>query len=212
MIRSGTIPNLIHHTDRRVSPPSAVDANGEPLSVRTDNGSPFASTALGGLTRLSVWWIRLGIVPERIMPGRPDQNGRHERMHRTLKAEAIRPPKGNMSAQQRAFNRFVAEYNEQRPHESLNGRPPASVYQPSLRGYPTKLPEVEYSAEFTVRRVRSNGEIKWRGTRIYISEALRGEPVGLLPLDERCWQVNFSHLELGVLDDRLGRIICPTRR
>jgi len=185
---------------------------GLPGAIRTDNGSPFASTALGGLTRLSIWWIKLGIMPERIQPGRPDQNGRHERMHRTLKAEAIRPPKGNLSAQQRAFNRFVEEYNVQRPHESLNGNPPASVYQPSWRSYPVNLPEVDYASEYTVRRVRRNGEIKWRGTKIYISEALRGEPVGLLPLDDECWQVHFSHLELGVLDDRLGRIICPARR
>ncbi len=185
---------------------------GLPCAIRTDNGSPFASTAMGGLTRLSVWWIKLGIMPERIRPGRPDQNGRHERLHRTLKAEAIHPPKGNMSAQQRAFNRFIEEYNRQRPHESLNGAPPASVYRPSLRSYPVSLPEVEYAAGFTVRRVRSNGEIKWHGTKVYVSEALRGEPVGLLPMDNECWQVKFAHLELGVLDDRLGRIICPPRR
>lgn len=182
---------------------------GLPIAMRTDNGSPFASTALGGLTRLNVWFIKLGITPERIAPGQPQQNGRHERMHRTLKAEA--PPQGNLSAQQRAFNRFRHEYNEERPHESLQGIPPGRIYQSSNRHYPHKLPLVEYDTCLTVRHVRSNGEIKWRGDLIYLSEALRNESVGLRQIDEYRWQVYFAHYPLGILDEIRCKIERPNR-
>ena len=180
---------------------------GLPCAMRTDNGSPFASTALAGLTRLNIWWLKLGIKLERIQPGRPQQNGRHERMHRTLKEETAKPSKGNMSAQQRAFNRFKAEYNQERPHESLKGVPPSRKYKVSYRAYPNTITEVEYDASMTVRRVRTNGEIKWQGDKIYISESLRGEPVGLLPIDNECWEMYFAQQKLGILDERLGRII-----
>lgn len=182
---------------------------GVPEAIRTDNGSPFASTALGGLTRLSVWWLKLGIVPERIAAGHPEQNGRHERMHRTLKAATAQPPKATLGAQQRAFGRFIREYNEQRPHESLGGVPPARVYQPSLRPYPARLGEVDYPGHYTVRRVRHNGEIKWRGGRIYVSQALRGETVGLDEVDDERWQLYFSRLTLGILDERQGKVLRP---
>lgn len=187
----------------------AFEAYGLPWAIRHDSGSPFASVALGGLTRLSVWWLKLGIRVERIAPGRPDQNGRHERMHRTLKEETASPPKANRSAQQRAFNRFRAEYNTERPHESLDGVPPLARYERSPRPYPRRVPQVEYGDGFVVRRVRSNGQIKWRGGRIFVSEALRGEPVGLVPCDNECWQLYFSHLLLGIMDERVGRIIRP---
>ncbi len=180
---------------------------GLPSAIRTDNGSPFASTALAGLTRLNIWWLKLGIRLERIAPGRPQQNGRHERLHRTLKAETAKPPKGNMSAQQRAFNRFRVEYNQERPHESLQGVPPSWEYRNSSRAYPSKLAEVEYEKSHTVRRVRTNGEIKWRGAMLYVSEALRGEPVGLVPIDEARWELYFAQQKLGILDERLGKII-----
>lgn len=182
---------------------------GLPQAIRSDNGAPFASVALGGLTRLSVWWLKLGIRVERIAPGRPDQNGRHERMHRTLKDETACPPKGNRSAQQRAFNRFRAEYNRERPHQALGGIPPRTRYRRSPLPYPRRVPQVEYGEGFVVRRVRSNGEIKWRGGRVYVSEALRGEAVGLRPRDNDCWDLYFSHLLLGILDERAGRIIRP---
>lgn len=172
---------------------------GLPCAIRTDNGSPFASTALGGLTRLSVWFIKLGIHPERITPGSPQENGRHERMHRTLKAEA--PPQGNLSAQQRVFNRFRMEYNEERPHESLKGVPPRAIYRPSRRPYPNRIREVEYDGDCLVRHVRTNGEIKWKGEFIYVSEALRGEPVGLKQVEEYRWQLYFGHYPLGMLDE-----------
>ena len=179
---------------------------GLPDAMRTDNGAPFASVALGGLTRLSVWWVKLGIRVERIAPGQPGQNGRHERMHRTLKEDTANPPKATWAAQQRAFSRFCAEYNGERPHEALGGVPPGMCYEPSRRAYPERLGEVEYAQEVQVRRVRSNGEMKWRGAKIYVSEALRGERIGLKAIDTGRWQVYFSHLVLGVLDERLGRI------
>jgi transposase InsO family protein len=182
---------------------------GLPEAMRTDNGSPFASVALGGLTRLSVWWVKLGIRVERIAPGQPAQNGRHERMHRTLKEATASPPKATRGAQQRAFNRFCAEYNGERPHESLGGIPPGACYEPSSRAYPARVAEVDYAEGIEVRRVRSNGEIKWRGEKVYVSEALRGERVGLQAVGTGRWQVSFSHLALGVLDERLGRIERP---
>lgn len=179
---------------------------GLPAAIRTDNGAPFASTALGGLTRLVVWWLKLGIMPEQITPGHPEQNGRHERMHRTLKAATARPPKSTWTAQQRAFDGFRQEYNDDRPHESLGNVPPASHYHPSPRPYPKKLPEVEYGDEFTIRRVRSNGEIKWKGGKVYVSEALCGEPVGLTPIDPDRWLLCFSSLPIGILDERTKKV------
>lgn len=180
---------------------------GLPDAMRTDNGSPFASTALGGLTQLTIWWVKLGIRLERIAPGHPEQNGRHERMHRTLKAHTAQPPKQSLRAQQRAFNRFCHEYNYERPHEALGGCPPSHRYEPSKRSYPAQLPEIEYGEGYTLRRVRTDGVIKWRGSKIYVSEALRGEPVGLVPIDNDCWQLYFAHMALGVLDERQGKII-----
>jgi putative transposase len=134
---------------------------GLPWAVRTDNGPPFASVGLGGLTRLSVWWVRLGIWPERIRPGHPEENGRHERIHKTLKEAVAQPPQATLQAQQEAFDRFRHEYNELRPHESLGMQTPAECYRPSERRYPERLPEIEYGPGVEVRRVRSNGQIKW---------------------------------------------------
>jgi transposase InsO family protein len=182
---------------------------GLPAAIRTDNGPPFASTALGGLTPLSVWWVKLGILPERIAPGHPEQNGRHERLHRTLKRETALPPHGpaaTLRAQQRAFDRFRAEYNHERPHEALAQRPPASAYTPSARPYPSRLPPLEYPDADAVRWVRHNGQLRWQGRLLYLSEALAGEPVGLTALDERHWQIAFGPLCLGVLDGATGRV------
>jgi hypothetical protein len=173
---------------------------GLPLAMRTDNGPPFASNAVAGLSRLSVWLIRLGIRPERIEPGKPQQNGRHERFHRTLKAETAKPPEANREAQQRAFDRFQREFNEERPHEALAMKTPASVYAPSARPYPERLPEVEYPAAYEVRRVRPNGEIKWAGDPMYVGQVLAGELVGLEPLDGRHWRMLFGTVTLGTVD------------
>jgi hypothetical protein len=176
------------------------------LAIRSDNGPPFASRGLGGLSRLSVWWIKLGILPERITPGCPQQNGRHERMHRTLKGECTRPVAASLRAQQRVFDRFVAEYNDERPHEALEQRPPASVYTPSTRAYPRKVPRIDYPDSYTVRHPCHSGEIKWQGQFVYVSQLLAGEPVGLYQIDEYLWRVYFGMLLLGVLDTRTGCI------
>lgn len=178
---------------------------GLPVAMRTDNGAPFASVALCGLTRLGVWMLKLGIKLERIEPGRPDQNGRHERMHRTLK-ENIEPPKANLAAQQRALRAFQRHYNEERPHDALAGVPPAHRYEPSPRKYPKRLPEPQYDSTMQVRRIKTNGLIKWHGRQLFVSEALIGEYVGLRQLDESRWQLRFCQMPLGILNDRMDRI------
>lgn len=185
---------------------------GLPEAIRTDNGAPFASVGLGGLTKLSVWFIKLGIRTERIEPGHPEQNGRHERMHRSLKEATANPPQGNILDQQRAFDEFVPEYNFQRPHEALGQKTPASFYRPSLRPYPVKVPKVEYTHDVIVRKVRRNGEIKWKGKLIYVSEALAGEPVALKQKEEHLWEIRFSFYPLGVLNELTGRIMPPANQ
>lgn len=180
---------------------------GLPLAMRTDNGTPFASTALGGLSRLSVYWIKLGITPERIRPGHPEENGRHERMHRTLGEAVASPPKASMGAQQGAFDWFFVYYNEVRPHEALGQKTPASVYYRSERNYPSRIDEPEYQEGVTVRRVRTNGEIKWKGGKVFLSEALVGEPVGLKQISERLWTIYYGPLEIGLLDESIMKTI-----
>lgn len=177
-------------------------SHGLPERIRSDNGAPFASLALGGLSMLSAWWIRLGIRPERIAPGTPSENGRHERMHRTLKADATQPPSFDLRAQQRRFDHFVDEYNHERSHEALQRHTPAQCYVASPRAYPDKIPAVSYDSSATVRRVRHNGEIKWRGDRLYVSQVLAREPVGLQPIDTGLWEIRYSFHRLGILDER----------
>ena len=173
---------------------------GMPLAIRTDNGAPFASRAIAGLSRLAVWWMKLGIVPERIEPGHPEQNGQHERMHRTLAEETASPPEYEARAQQRAFDRFVYVFNEERPHQALGMRTPSSVYEPSPREYPARVPEPEYRSAMKVRRVRPCGNFTWGGEDVFLSEVLSGEPVGLLPLDERYYRVHFADFPLARFD------------
>lgn len=180
---------------------AAFREHGMPEAIRTDNGAPFASRAVCGLSRLSVWWMKLGIGPERIQAGHPEQNGRHERMHRTLKQETAMPPEGNRRAQQRAFDGFRAEYNQLRPHEALGMQTPAQVYTSSPRPFPARLPEVEYPSDLQVRRVQQRGEISWRGCKhVFLSEVLIGEPVGLLQLDDRYWRVYYMSWPIACLD------------
>jgi putative transposase len=174
---------------------------GLPAAIRTDNGAPFASTGLGGLSRLSVWFIRLGIKPERIAAGQPQENGRHERMHRSLKEATAKPPKGNHREQQKAFRAFIAEFNNERPHEALGMRTPASYHKPSLRSYPKQLPGITYHGNYLIRQVRHNGEIKWKGERVYVSQALAKEPVALKPKGEHLWEIYYSSYLLGILDE-----------
>lgn len=180
---------------------------GLPCAIRTDNGVPFASVGLGGLSRLAIWLIKLGVIPERIEKGHPEQNGRHERMHRTLKAEAISPPRKSFGEQQRAFDRFRASYNYDRPHEALGQKTPGSIYRTSPRPFPQKLPEVEYINTFEIRQVRSNGCIKWKNDDLYISQALAGEHIGLKQIDNDAWQICFSFYPLGILNERTGNIL-----
>lgn len=182
---------------------------GLPRAIRSDNGVPFASVAVGGLSRLAVWLIKLAVKPERIAPGQPQQNGRHERMHRTLKAETASPPKATMRAQQRAFDRFCDEYNEQRPHQHLDGRRPADCYHGSSRSYPRQLPEIEYPRGFERRTVHTAGQIRWQGADVYLSQSLIGETIGLSALEHDRWQIYFGPVSLGVLDARRGKIIRP---
>ncbi len=182
---------------------------GLPDALRTDNGPPFASTGLGGLSVLSVWWIKLGITPERIKPGRPDQNGRHERMHRSLKAATLKPAAHDLRRQQEAFTTFRREFNTERPHEALGMDTPALHYRPSERHYPDRLMVIEYDDEFEVRKVRSNGEIKWQGQLVYVSETLIGEPVGLKETDNDQWALYFSTLHIGTLNPKSHRFEAP---
>lgn len=191
----------LHRCARRVFE-SAFREYGMPRAIRTDNGPPFSTLAPGGLSRLSVWWIRLGIRPERIMPGRPDQNGRHERMHSTLKAETAKPPRSSFSAQQRAFDRFQAEYNGERPHEALGQQVPGSLYRPSLRSYPSYLPHPQYPAHFETRKAYPNGVISFGSTQWYVSGCLADELVGLEPTEGGCWRVHFGWVPIGLLDPR----------
>jgi hypothetical protein len=185
---------------------------GLPAAIRTDNGAPFASTAVAGLSRLAVWWLKLGIVPERIAAGHPEQNGRHERMHRTLKQETAMPPAADRWAQQRELDRFRQEYNQVRPHEALDMETPASVYEPSLRPYPRRVPEPEYSDSMLVRSVHSRGQFRWRKQDVFLSEVLWGERVGLLPLDERWFAIYFAQLPIAAFDSHQLRVMAWRKR
>jgi putative transposase len=185
---------------------------GLPGAIRTDNGSPFASTGAGGLSRLSVEWVKLGIKLERIDPGAPQQNGRHERMHWTLKEQTSQPPSATPHEQQRRFDRFRTHYNDERPHEALGQETPGSCYTPSPRPYPDRIEEPWYDADHAVRRVRSNGEIKWGGDFVFISEVLVNEPVGIAETEKGDWIVRFADTDLGLIDrtaKKLRRFAAP---
>lgn len=174
---------------------------GLPEAIRTDNGAPFATTAIGRLSRLSVWWIKLGIRPELIEPAHPEQNGRHERMHKTLKQCCTIPPGANLAAQQRKFDGFRREYNEERPHESLGQLFPAEVYTSSPRPFPSVMPPIEYPPHFEVRRVSRNGGIRWKTGWVSISHALLEERVGLEEIDDGIWSLYFGPMLLGRFDE-----------
>jgi transposase InsO family protein len=180
---------------------------GLPLAIRSDNGPPFASTGISGLSRLAVWLIKLHIIPERIAPSHPEQNGRHERMHRTLKEAVCKPPRHCLANQQSAFDRFRPEYNQERPHEAIGMKTPASLYEPSRRLFPKKLESVEYDSWMTVRKVMPSGCIKWKGEFIYISQALAGEPVGLTLITETTWELWFSSYCLGIINETKGKVL-----
>lgn len=182
--------------------------HGLPQRIRTDNGVPFSSAlSLARLSQLSVWWVRLGVLPDLIEPASPHQNGRHERMHRTLKAETAIPPAGNRSAQQRRFNEFRHYFNHTRPHQALNMQPPASLYQPSVRPFPNNIPPLEYPAHFELRKVSTNGGIRWKSDWINVSQLLGGLYIGLEQISDLAWAVFFGPLSLGWLHIEKGTII-----
>jgi transposase InsO family protein len=195
---------MSHMDDEHVRPifESAFCEFGLPVAIRTDNGPPFSTVAPGGLSRLAIWWIKLGIRPERIPPGEPQQNGRHERMHRTLKEDTTQPPERTLPDQQISFDRFRRVFNEERPHEALDQQPPWTAYEKSRRCYPVKLLEPEYPTSFQVRAVRHDGLIKWRGRHVYLAETLRDENVGIEQIGDDTWRVYFATISLGVLEGR----------
>jgi transposase InsO family protein len=183
---------------------------GLPMVMRSDNGTPFASIGLGGFSKLSVYWMRLGIRPERIRPAHPQENGQHERMHRTLKAATTRPPRSNQLQQQEAFDTFVDEFNNQRPHEALGMKRPAEVYKPSTRPYPDALPEPDYSSHDDVVHVSSSGSVwLYRRKGVYLGAALAGQPVGVREEADGRWLVTFMHVDLGHIE--LNNTFTPTQ-
>jgi transposase InsO family protein len=178
---------------------------GLPDRIRSDNGPPFGGPGLGRLSTLAAWWIRLGIVPERIAPGHPEQNGSHEQFHKVLKAETARPPASSAAAQQRRFTRFCAEYNQDRPHEALHQTVPAQHYHHSSRALPRRLPALEYPGHAEIRRVDQNGYVSWR-TPLFVSVALADQPVAFEEVDDGLWTVSFATIVLGRFDERRHQI------
>jgi hypothetical protein len=187
---------------------------GLPDVMRSDNGTPFASVGLAGLSWLSVWWIKLGIRPERITPGKPQQNGRHERMHLTLQQDVVCTPAANLRAQQRDLDAFRQTYNHQRPHAALQQRTPAECYTRSGRPYPARLPPLEYPDGCQLRRVDQSGQFRWRNLNIYATRALAGEWVGIDTIAEDRWRIYFGVYDVGqyTLGDQQVRPPKPARQ
>jgi putative transposase len=184
---------------------------GLPLRLRSDNGAPFASTGAGGLSQLSVKVIKAGVLPERIKPGNPQQNGRLERFHLTLQQDTASPPAPTLRVQLERFRSYQRVYNEERPHQALGSEVPAAHYSTSPRRFDGVLREPEYSVDHEVRRVRHSGEIRWQGNTIYINAALVGEPIGLLEDDAGGWSVSYGPIELGVIAHGENRLRKPKR-
>ena len=205
---------IVRPTHEEVKPSLAglFEDCGLPLALRSDNGPPFGSVGAGGLSRLSVWLLKLGVEPRFGRPSSPQDNGRHERMHRTLKAQTTRPAAQTAGEQQERFDAFRHHFNEERPHEALNQTPPAKGWSPSARPMPTQIDDPWYDADHEVRRVRLNGEIKWRGENLFIGEALAGEMVGIAERDAGHYLVRFSHHDLGQIDgEKIFRRFAPPR-
>jgi len=180
---------------------------GLPDAIRVDNGTPFAGRCVGGLSRLSIWWIQMGIAPERIEKGSPQQNGRHERMHRTLKLEAVNTMVSNMKEQQKLFDEFLYDYNNDRPHEALNHESPAHYYRKSSRSYVEKPQAVEYDLDYTVRSVRYNGYFRFNGQLYYLTDLLHKQRVALKEFADGQWKIYYSFYPIGILDLRKNRIL-----
>ena len=176
--------------------------HGLPEAIRTDNGVPFATTGIHGLSQLNVWWLRLGIQHQRSRPASPQDNGAHERMHKTLKAEAIRPPRATLAPQQRAFNRFRAEYNQERPHQFLDGATPASRYRTSPRLYTGTVPPIEYPGHFLVKRITNAGTFRFKKRLLFIANSLKQHTIGLEEVADGIWSIHFCRVLLARLDER----------
>ena len=195
------------YQDTRAALERAFREYGLPDGIRSDNGEPFVSSqSLAGLSRLGVWFIKLGVERIRTRPGSPQDNGIHERMHRTLKEETAIPPAAHLAAQQRRFKEFRREYNEERPHRALDGGTPGSCYSPSSRQMPNRLPAIEYEGHLMVRKVQPNGTISWKGEHLFLGEPLESEHVGLEETDYGVWSIYFGSTLLGILDEHEGRI------
>lgn len=191
----------VHGRPVREAMERAFREYGLPLAIRSDNGVPFAaSCGTLGLSELSVWWLRLGIRLQRIRPGSPQQNGRHERIHRTLKQETVVPVSRSMAQQQSRFEAFRQEYNQVRPHSALGMSRPADLYRKSPRAYPERLSEIEYPSHFECRKVSSAGEIRWRSKAVFVSNALAGQVVGL-EQREQGWKLYFGANALAFIED-----------
>lgn len=180
---------------------------GLPDAIRNDNGTPFAGKCVGGLSRLSVWFIQLGIIPERIEKGCPQQNGRHERMHRSLKNDILDEAAKNHKEQQNIFDVYRHDFNNNRPHESLNDQTPNDYYQRSNRPYVEHPHSPEYGYDYTVRYVRRGGEIKFMGRMFFVTGLLAGQPVGLKEIADDTWQLKYSFYTLGSIDLKKDKII-----
>jgi putative transposase len=179
---------------------------GLPRAIRTDNGPPFGSVAICGLSQLSKWWIKHGIRHQRIRPGKPQENGRHERMHRTLKAHTARPPAENLRRQQERFDVFRAEYNQIRPHQAIDQQTPATLWSPSPRPMPSKTPEPQYAGHMLVRKVRCNGTIKYRSREIFLTNVLAHDIVALDEIDDGVWSIYFYDTLIARFDERTFKV------
>jgi transposase InsO family protein len=180
----------------------AFRAYGLPLAIRTDNGVPFATQAIHGLSYLNVWWMRLGILHQRIRPGCPQENGAHERMHRTFKREAIKPVRHSCRSQQRNFDAFQDEYNTERPHEALGQDTPASRYCPSVRAYPDRLAPLEYPGHFLVKKTTTGGTFRFRTRLLYLANAMVDQQIGLEETDDGIWAIHVNTVLLATFDER----------
>lgn len=206
LLKCQGLPGPRYHETKAVFE-KAFREYGLPDAIRTDNGIPFTGKCIGGLSRLSIWFIQLDIIPERIDKGCPQQNGRHERMHRTLKEEALYPLSINIQEQQKRFDYFRIDYNNYRPHEALKQNTPSKYYQKSKRPYVEKPVMPGYDFNYTVRYVRHNGEIKFKGDTYYLTQLLTGQPVGLKEVDDDQWLMYYSFQSIGTLDLRKNKII-----
>lgn len=177
---------------------------GLPLAIRSDNGAPFAGCGLAGLSKVAVWLIKLGIVPERIRKGHPEENGRHERMHLTLKKETASPPQFNQKQQQQSFDQFKKIYNEERPHEGIEFQRPSWLYAQSPRSFPTRIPKIEYDSTMDkTRKIRTNGTMKWLGKEVFVSETLIGESIGMRQTEDGEWMLFYSFLPIALFDEKV---------